>query len=613
MTGTIKVGKFEIKKIWLYIVFIIISFIQLGMLIYTFQYKKEGYHSDELWSYGYANSYYSPYVYQDIDGNAINQYEWVDGSNLYDYLVVNKGQEFSYGSVLYNHTYDLSPPLHSLILHTICSFFPDTFSPWYSFAINIVSFIFTIIFLFLCVKMLKNEAMAILVCAWYGFSSSTIDNFLYLRPYALGTALFTILLYLNVYMLDKIKKKEKISWKLFLVMGITAFLGFMTHFYVILATGVLTALICIYLIIRKQFKVMFAYGGTMLAALGLTVLCCSNMFSIIGNQGSRISSLNSDGANYTFVIRFKMLINAVSERLIYMNLSYTKSALPQIILACIIFLIILSLPLIYLLRNTKAIASARKKAVAFFNKPALYLRHWSKNTNWFYMMLLIMIIIYIIVVSFTSDAGSMGIFISRYMFILVPAITIMLTGIIHGLLKIIFSKRRIVSDLITFILLLAVIIADLGYYGSFKTYFFRKKTVGQDMTEAVSGTNCIYVDNRSWMIEATCERLRNVNSYFQVKALNYDQYTEEYTEAFEKDEAVMLVVDDIYSYNAEAYSNLVEDEEMKQEVYDYYMQDYYDIINYFNDLYPDYTIEKVSEEIVYSYKMDVYILKPAEK
>lgn len=610
MTETLKIGKYEIKKIWLYVLFIILSAVQLGMLIYTFATKKEGYHSDELWSYGYANSYYSPHIYQNQQGESINQYEWTDGSVLNDYLVVNEGEEFSYGSVIYNHTYDLSPPLHSLVLHTICSFFPEKFSPWYSFSINIVSFVITIVFLFLCVRLLKDELIALLACAWYGFASVTIDNFIYLRPYAMATALFTVLLYLNLLMLDKVKKKEKLSPVLFVVMGAVAYLGFMTHYYFILATGIMTALICIYLMFKKRFKVMFAYGGSMLAALALTTLCCSNMFDIIGAQKDSLDKKTDDGLEYSFIEIFRMLINAMTNRLMYFSFSIYGSALPKIILACIIFAIIISLSLLYLLRNTKPVINMRKKLGRFAGKPLLYVRHFCRHVNWVYMILLITMAIYLIIVANTANVSAMGTFSSRYIFMFVPAFVIMIIGFIHGLLKLFFRRKSIVSDVIIYIFILAYVIADICLYGSYKSYFFRKKTVGRDISEVVTGANCIYVDRNDWLIQAFSERLRNVNSYFKVSDMDYMFYSDEYNKAFEQDEALYVIIDDIYSSSAEYLSSFAAEED-RQDVYDYYMRDYYAIINYFSDLYPDYTIEKVSEEIVYSYKMDVYLLKPA--
>lgn len=122
---------------WISIVLGIMIALQLGMLLYSFQFHKEGCHSDELWSYGYANSYYQKDIYQNEKGEAVNANEWVNGDVLRDYLTVNKGEQFKYDSVYQNQINDLSPPLHSMILHTICSFFPEQFSLWFSFSINI--------------------------------------------------------------------------------------------------------------------------------------------------------------------------------------------------------------------------------------------------------------------------------------------------------------------------------------------------------------------------------------------------------------------------------------------------------------------------------------------
>ena len=123
-----------------------IILIQLLYSTFMFVYKKNGTHSDEIWSYGLANSYYKPFVYLP-DGIYQDEYrggyegsditgKWIDGKVMNDYVTVQKGERFTYGSVYHNQVLDHHPPLYYSILHTICSFFPDRFSFWYAYAIN---------------------------------------------------------------------------------------------------------------------------------------------------------------------------------------------------------------------------------------------------------------------------------------------------------------------------------------------------------------------------------------------------------------------------------------------------------------------------------------------
>ena len=55
------------RKKTIYLILFVIILLQLFRIIYSFAFLKEGTHSDEEWSYGLANSYFEPYIYQNAD------------------------------------------------------------------------------------------------------------------------------------------------------------------------------------------------------------------------------------------------------------------------------------------------------------------------------------------------------------------------------------------------------------------------------------------------------------------------------------------------------------------------------------------------------------------
>ena len=59
----------------------------------------------------------------------------------YPKILTLKGKQFDFGAVARNMSDERNPPLHHMILHAICSFFPESFSWWYGYAINVLSFI----------------------------------------------------------------------------------------------------------------------------------------------------------------------------------------------------------------------------------------------------------------------------------------------------------------------------------------------------------------------------------------------------------------------------------------------------------------------------------------
>ena len=119
--------------------------VQLGTITYMFAFEKEGFHQDDAWSYQFANGNYETGmgIATDKDGNFKNANRWVDSELVREYMEVQDGMEFHYDSVLCNMSIEKNPPLHSIFVHTVCSFFPNTFSWWYAYAVNVLAFIAT--------------------------------------------------------------------------------------------------------------------------------------------------------------------------------------------------------------------------------------------------------------------------------------------------------------------------------------------------------------------------------------------------------------------------------------------------------------------------------------
>jgi len=180
------------KGLWLIGLIMIIS--AIGMLYFGAQ--KEGYHVDEMYSYGLANSEYLPFMhfgesgydvkdwmkeygagesFRDLFRNLRNDFRilkeydyqfyntpiywdyqvaqansadtrtttWVSGKEYQEYLAVSKSNTFNYASVYYNQRGDVHPPFYYILLHTVCSVFPETFSKWYGLGINFLFLLMT--------------------------------------------------------------------------------------------------------------------------------------------------------------------------------------------------------------------------------------------------------------------------------------------------------------------------------------------------------------------------------------------------------------------------------------------------------------------------------------
>ena len=157
---------FDKKTLILLFAIILVQIIFLGI---TFGVFKKGYHSDEIWNYGISNSFESNEMLITKSGEKLTN-QWLDSERFNDFLTVRPDQKFAYDRVYYNASRSLNPPFQQFILHTICSFFPGVFSPWFCFIINILSFIGIQFFLFLLAyKITKKKFVAIASVILFGF------------------------------------------------------------------------------------------------------------------------------------------------------------------------------------------------------------------------------------------------------------------------------------------------------------------------------------------------------------------------------------------------------------------------------------------------------------
>lgn len=604
------------SKRLIYGMFIVITLIQLGHIIYTFQVKKESLNSDEVWSYCYANSYYQSSIYYDESNNdeglVKNLEEWVPGKELWDCMVVNKGEAFTYGSVIDNHMNDLSPPFHSMVLHTICSFFPETFSWWYGFSINVVAFLITMFFLFRAVSLLQNSYIALTVCSFYGFTQNCIDNFIYIRPYAICTAFFMIILYQTMRIITT-KGKENISS--YIWMGIVSFLGFLSHYYFIIAVGILTVCVCLYLLFKKDYKKMFCFGGVMLAAL---VLMLAVFPSVLHNAGKQIDStaLITDGyANYNFRIRYELVLNTMLNTVICFGIPIYKSGYLRIGLGICVFACIIMLPLLYLFRDTILVQRIFQGIKSFAHRPFYYIKKIIMKLPWCYILIMLLIALYSLVVSETSKVAGMGSNERRYTFFMTPVMVIFLVCFLGGCLKCILKKHEKLSKGILSVIIVGFIGLNfiVYYYNMDTAFYFLRNSENMRIEETVQDCSVIFLEKHNWLIYAIADRFIDADEYFQVSSEKYQEYEQEYIEKLNDGKPVVLVFDvSFLGSDVDAILNETNtvNYEVIEERQNKLMEEYNEIIAYFESLVPDTEMELLTKEEVFTRPMEVYRINP---
>ena len=251
---------------------ICITAAQLCWTVFVFACEKDGHHSDEVWSYGLANSSGQPFVFaragvsiDDIgSGDIVNIGCLTDGKVLNDYITVQQDERFGFGAVWENQILDHHPPLYYLLLHAVCSLFPDRYSPVYGFVLNCVFLAVTQVFLFLAARLIVGDGRAALICClFYGGGHAALYTFTFIRQYALLTMLAVMLVYFTA------RLHYSGSMRRLPPVLAVSFAMFMTHYYGIVFAGALAACVCLHLLIKRRTAAMLVYGFSFAGSLGL--------------------------------------------------------------------------------------------------------------------------------------------------------------------------------------------------------------------------------------------------------------------------------------------------------------------------------------------------------
>ena len=276
------------------ILFAFITIIHMVLILF-YGMRKEGFHEDEYYSYwtsaGYAQILPS------------GHYDWRTGPEMQEQFMVSEGERFQFDAVIGYQIEDVHPPLYYLCLNIIMSLFPGKFFKWFAIIVNTVFSLVTLFgvtfFFYHVMEGKDKEKYALLAAFLYAIAPSTLSNVMFARMYgmsALWNVLYACVLLMAVKQLDGSKSKFA-AWTL--GGALVCYLSFLTHYFSLLLPGLLTAGICIYVLIKRKHMVrMLIYGASMLMGIGLAILtypaCLGHMFG--GYRGTGVlNELNLTG------------------------------------------------------------------------------------------------------------------------------------------------------------------------------------------------------------------------------------------------------------------------------------------------------------------------------
>ena len=242
------------------IIIVIIILIVQSVVFLIAGINKSYIHMDEAYSLGLAS-----YNKTEIQQNSDFYNTWHNKEYYEDYLCVNDDEKNDLSMVYENQKNDVHPPLYYLFLRLAMQFNINFFSKWPGIILNMIMYIFITIFMYLIIKKILPESKSnIIKSAILALISSltlaSINNAIYIRMYSMSTLNIVITTYLHLKLLDY----EKINLKVLLLIGISALIGSLTHYYYLFYLIALFFMFSFKYLKEKKYKHFFAYSLTLL-------------------------------------------------------------------------------------------------------------------------------------------------------------------------------------------------------------------------------------------------------------------------------------------------------------------------------------------------------------
>lgn len=507
------------KKYKFEILLILLIVVQLIVITYCFATKKVGYHSDEIWSYGLANSYEGAHIFKDSDDNYINNNEWIPGKVLYEYITVDEDTRFAYGHVVDNLKDDTHPPLYFIILHTICSLFPGEFSKWFAYVINMVAFVLCMIGLYMFgKKLIKSKLASLILCLFYGFSLASLNTYMFLRMYALTTAvtIFTVYIHYNIYCEEDGKVDKSYIKNMIAVACLTLVGALLVHIYLTFAFF-LSTFTCLILLCRKRIKQLFIYIGTMLGSVGLSIIMfpatISHLFSVAGSELTNYNIPLWLDIKCAFFYYIRELFGVIVE----VKPSYLDIYFFELFL---VFLVI-GVPFFFVFRKEKWMHTFFMKIKTFTGKiPALISR-----INWFVVALIVTVYMDIVIIANNIDIMKMNNLSDRYVVNIYPVIYAVVMYLLYSIMLFCTNKinnvkgkniinRQYAGCISMIFLMLAIYVLTYSKSGCYY-YFEQDEKMSTVLLNDISHDADVLISLKEyWLMTCLSYDIKDCNSFF---------------------------------------------------------------------------------------------------
>ena len=583
------------KKMYLYkIMLVVIIAIQVVYISCLFGINKKGYHSDELWNYGFANSTQGMHVYTTDDGEKISD-KWQNSEILRKYITVDKNEIFNYAAIYRNAANDYNPPLGYMMLHLICSIFPGTWSKWYCFFLNIICFIVMQIYVYKLGKSItKSEVAGLLSVFFFGFTAGARNITIFLRIYAPATMFAIMLLYYIHVLYDRRNSNEKCT-KIYIGIFVVNILGCFTLNLFLPYAFIVTVMYSLFYFFSKHYKKFWTFGCTMLISTLISILMFPMRFAQVNGSAGTLTYLNK---KLPTIWQNKIYWAYLTNDLFGVHNSIWKTMTFEYILIGLGIIIFITLPMCFVFRNEKWL----KKGIGIIKATIKDICKRLKKIPYTFIAMIVTVIFVIFIAALRTSTYLMGTYTTRYIFIIYPVMAVFSVGVMYSVVKYII-RNRIFRYIVS--ILFCVIFSMMSCILSPEAYYFKHEEEGVTLSQMENDANVIIVTNELWLLTCyTCE-LYNTNSFY---VASYESALQDDFELDKINSPIYVVLDVTYMDGNQNKmkipgANVVELELTGQEK-EYKSSDYINYIENNNETVSK--IEMVGKDAVFGRNVNIY-------
>ena len=470
----------------------VILALQLGAVLH-YAIQKQGLHIDEILSYHLANAYFGG-VYSPEPDYA----RWLEPAFFHDFVVVSKQHRFAYDSVLFNQGKDVHPPFYYVILHTVCSFSPDTYSKWYGLSLNAVLFVLCNVFLFLISnRLFGDHLLSLLPSIIWGFSAGAVSTVIYIRMYMMLTTMIVIFVYCHVFL-----REEETSPKAVAVVSLVTLFGFLTQYYFLIFAFFWASLYCLFLLIEYKWRQLLRYAIGLLGALfiGYLVFPRSTYHVFSSYRGEAAAATLSSISDLPS--RLRTMVGILSAQQFG---GFLKELVAIVTCLFVLELIVASI-------STPANPGQHTSSPSIVQTIALTLHSVRAFVlaNFLLSSLTISVIATFIVVAKISPFLT-----SRYLFFVYPVVSLIAVYCIYRVSSFFVRNSQMLG---MGMLVLFAAATTLAYKHGSIDYLYSDYDAVLSTAKAYGNYDCIYVTDRLWVVESNIFELANFRRTYAVRS-----------------------------------------------------------------------------------------------